>query len=123
MVLIDTCGWIEIFEGGALAPIFLPHTANLSEVLVPTIVQCELYRVARRERGERSAAEAVVYLNGGAVVGFDTHLAVQAGDVAALYRLSLADSIILATAIRYRARLVTCDAHFEHVPDVEYHRK
>jgi len=123
MVLIDTCGWIEGLTSGPLAGVFSTYAAHMDDVLVPTLVQCELYRWARRERGQQRGVEAVGFLNRGKVVDLDTEIAMLAGDVATQYRLALADSIILATALKHNGRLVTCDAHFEAIPGVECHRK
>jgi predicted nucleic acid-binding protein len=123
MVLIDTCGWIESFVKGPLTRVFSPYLQCVEDVLVPTIVQCELYRWARRERGDHYAAEVVSFLNSSKVIVLDTELAMLAGEVSAQYRLALADSIILATALKHKARLVTCDAHFESISGVEFHRK
>lgn len=123
MVLVDTCGWIETITEGPMATVFAPYLTDLQAVLVPTIIQCELYRWARRERGEQSAAELVSFLNAGHVVALNTELAMMAGDLSSRYGLALADSIILATATKHKAKLVTCDAHFQKAPSVEYHSK
>jgi predicted nucleic acid-binding protein len=38
-------------------------------------------------------------------------------------KLASADAIMLATARRHEADVLTCDAHFEGLPGVRYYRK
>ena len=46
--------------------------------------------------------------------------ALEAARLGVELRLPLADSVILATAVRYRATLWTEDGHFEGLPGVKY---
>lgn len=43
MVLVDTCGWIEWMTGSAMAGVYAPHMES-ENLLVPTLVQYELYK-------------------------------------------------------------------------------
>jgi predicted nucleic acid-binding protein len=51
-------------------------------------------------------------------VPLDESLALEAADIALEHGLAMADSIIFATAARYRADIVTADADFEGLPGV-----
>jgi putative transposase len=85
---------------------------------VPTSVQFELYKWTRRERGEASALEAVALAGQGRVVPLSSVITLLAGDLALDHGLSFADAIIYATARQQRARLLTCDDHFEGLEGV-----
>ena len=56
-------------------------------------------------------------------VELDEHLSLNAARLSVDHRLSLADSVILATARRHDAALWTQDAHFEGLAGVRYVRK
>ena len=48
----------------------------------------------------------------------DTTIALLAADLHREHKLATADAIVYATARRMGAGLLTCDAHFERLPDV-----
>lgn len=56
--LVDTCGWIEWLTDGPAAQRFQPYLANPELVVVPTIVQYELYKWVCRERDEETACDS-----------------------------------------------------------------
>jgi predicted nucleic acid-binding protein len=73
--------------------------------------------VIRRDISEERALEAVSALRRATIVPVDTSLALEAADVSLALGLAMADSLVYATARRYRARLVTADRDFEGLPD------
>lgn len=123
MVLVDTCGWIEWLTSGSLAKRYEPLMSQPHELLIPTLVQFELYKWVCRERDESTALEVIGVTEQGAVVPLDTSLALQAADLAAAHQLSMADAIIYATARQHNAELVTSDTHFQKLPGVTYFSK
>lgn len=58
-ILVDTCGWIEWLTDGKLADSFEPYLNEASELIIPTTLQFELYKWAKREKGEVMALEVV----------------------------------------------------------------
>ena len=52
------------------------------------------------------------------VVPLDTTIALLAADLHREHKLATADAIVYATARRMGAGLLTCDAHFEGLPNV-----
>lgn len=44
MVLVDTCGWIEWLADGPFADRFQPYLEAPERLIVPTMVQFELYK-------------------------------------------------------------------------------
>lgn len=122
MVLVDTCGWIEWLTEGPLAESFGRHLAATHELLVPTLVQYELAKWVTRERDEALAMEVIGLTQQAQVVELDTTLALAAAAAALEHRLALADAVVYACARSRGATVVTSDAHFEHLPGVEYLR-
>lgn len=122
-VLIDTCGWIEWLVDGPLADRFAPYLHNPEEVVVPTVIQFELYKWVKRERDEATALEMVALTEQCRVMPLDTAIALLAADVALAHGLSFADALIYATTQKCDAKLVTADSHFQELPKVEFHPK
>jgi toxin FitB len=92
-------------------------------VLVPTSVQFELYKWVCREASESKALEAISLTEQGRVTPLTTSIALAAADWVLAHKISFADAIIYATARHHRARLVTCDDHFQGLADVEFFAK
>jgi predicted nucleic acid-binding protein len=123
LVVVDTCGWIEVATQGPLADDFLPTLRTLSHVIVPTIVQYELYRWLSRERDEATALRVIGMTGSATVVPLTSAIALLAAEVGAKHRLAMADAVVYATAIHHRATVMTCDQHFADLPDVSYRAK
>jgi len=122
MVLVDTCGWIEWMMDSALAEAYAPHLADES-LVVPTLVQHELYKWLCRETDTGTALAAIAATQQAKVVPLDTSLALLAADIGREHKLAMADAIIYATARQCHATLVTSDAHFESLPQVLFYPK
>lgn len=122
-VLVDTCGWIEWLTDGVLADCFEPHLRELDELIVPTVVQFELYKWVKRERNEPQALEVVALTEQALVTPLDTGISLLAADLALEHGLSFADSIIYASARFHDAELITSDDHFEKLFGVVFFDK
>lgn len=122
--LVDTCGWIEWLTDGGLASRFEPYLSDQANLVVPTLVQFELYKWVCRERDEATALNVIGVTEAAAsVTPLDTPLALQAARLATEHKLAMADAIIFATAQRTSAQLVTSDNHFAALPGVIYFEK
>jgi len=121
--LVDTCGWIEWLVDGPLANHFQPWLRAPEALVVPTVLQFELYKWVKRERDEVMALEVVALTEESEVVPLTSHLALTAADFALVHRLSFADALIYATSQQYGVPLVTCDDHFQGLNGVEYYAK
>jgi predicted nucleic acid-binding protein len=122
-VVVDTGGWIEWLTDDVLCDQYLPYFEQMTEVVVPTSVQFELYKWVCRVKNKQMALEAVALTKQGSVLPLSTSIALQAADFSAEYKLSFADAIIYASAQASKATLVTSDDHFEGLPDVVYFSK
>jgi predicted nucleic acid-binding protein len=121
--LIDTCGWIEWLTDSKLASLFEPYFKNPSNLIVPTLIQYELYKWVCREKSTTFALEVVGITENSSVVPLDTRLALYAADISKEYNLSMADAIVYATSKINNAVLVTSDKHFKNITDVKYIKK
>jgi predicted nucleic acid-binding protein len=116
--VVDTSAWIEWLADTALGGRLGTQFPERSQCMVPTIVQLELSKWLMREVGEEQADQVIAYTQKCIVVPLDTDIALLAADLHREYKLATADAIVYATARRHGATLLTCDAHFDGLPNV-----
>jgi predicted nucleic acid-binding protein len=120
MVLVDTSAWIEWLIGSPTGEALSERLPEQSDWLVPTMVQLELAKWLTREVGEDKADQVIAFTQVCQVVPLDTEIALAAADACRMHKLATADAIIFATAQVRGATLLTCDAHFEGLPGVDF---
>jgi predicted nucleic acid-binding protein len=118
LILVDSSGWIEYLAARPKAGRFARYIEGDEPLVTSTIQVYEIYKVVRRDISEERAIESVAALRATTVVQLDESLALEAADVSLEQGLAMADAIILATARRYQAKIVTGDADFEGLPGV-----
>jgi len=123
MRVVDTSIWIEWLIDSPLKQAIAEAFPEATLCIVPTIVQLELDKWLTREVGESEADQVIAYTQNCVVAVLDTNIALQAADLHRQYKLATADTIVYATTLAYGADLLTCDAHFEGLPDVLFLRK
>ena len=121
MNLIDSFGWIEYFAEGSLAQKYAQYIepATRENTVTPTIVVFEVYRRLKVKKGEQRALEAYAQLTETRMVDLDDGIALLAADLSLELGLGMADSIVLATARRFGAQILTSDRHFENIPEAK----
>jgi predicted nucleic acid-binding protein len=120
MMLVDTSAWIEWLIGSPSGERLSERLPEQSDWLVPTMVQLELAKWLTREVGEDKADQVIAFTQVCQVVPLDTEIALAAADACRTHKLATADAIIFATARARGATLLTCDAHFEGLPGVDF---
>jgi uncharacterized protein len=120
MVLVDTSAWIEWLIGSPTGEALSERLPQQSDWLVPTMVQLELAKWLTREVGEDKADQVIAFTQVCQVVPLDTEIALAAADACRTHKLATADAIIFATARARGATILTCDAHFEGLPGVDF---
>jgi predicted nucleic acid-binding protein len=120
MVLVDTSAWIEWLIGSPTGEALSERLPQQSDWLVPTMVQLELAKWLTREVGDDKADQVIAFTQVCQVVPLDTEIALAAADAYRTHKLATADAIIFATAGARGATLLTCDAHFEGLPGVDF---
>lgn len=123
MYLVDTCGWIEWMTDSPLSKNYSRYLNAPDSLIVPTLVQHELYKWLCRELGPPVALSAIAATQTAIIVPLDTSIALLAADIAKEFKLATADAIIYASAHQHHATLVTSDAHFAALPQVKYFKK
>lgn len=123
MHVVDTCGWIEWLTDGAMAENFAPFLADSASLIVPTLVQFELYKWCLREKDEAAALDVIGLTEAGLVRPLDTRIALSSADISVRYKLAMADAVVYASALAAGGQLLTSDAHFEGLPSVCYWQK
>ena len=116
--VVDTSAWIEWLTGSALGKKLGKEFPEKTHCIVPTIVQLELSKWLVREVGEEQADQVIAYTQKCVVVPLDTAIALLAAELHREHKLATADAIVYATARQQGAELLTCDAHFEGLPEV-----
>lgn len=116
--VVDTSAWIEWLTGSEFGKELGKQFPNKSRWIVPTIVQLELSKWLVREVGEDQADQVIAYTQKCVVVPLDTTIALLAADLHREHKLATADAVVYATARHQGAELLTCDAHFQGLPDV-----
>jgi predicted nucleic acid-binding protein len=123
MRVVDTSIWIEWLIDSPWSKKLEIEIPDKSQCVVPTIVQMELAKWLIREAGEDQADQMIAYTQKCIVAPLDTNTALHAAELHRRYKLATADAVVYATALEYKAVLLTCDAHFEGLPDVIFFRK
>ncbi len=116
--VVDTSVWIEWLVGSALGKRLAKQTPEKTDCIVPTVVQLELARWLTREVSEEESDRVIAFTQKCLVVPLDTELALLAAELHRSRKLATADAIVYATAQAWAIPLLTCDAHFEGLPDV-----
>lgn len=120
MNVVDSSAWLSYFAGNRNVSRFAGAIEDLENLLVPSITLTEVFKHIYRHRDEESALAAVAHMEQGRVVPLDSELAINAASFGIAHKLQLADSIIFATARKYRATLWTQDSDFQGLPQVKY---
>jgi predicted nucleic acid-binding protein len=116
--VIDSSVWLELVTDGPLAVRCSEHLADLAEVVTPSVVLLEVYRVLRRQGRERAALRTVGEMEYTRFVAVDTHVAITAADLSIDHGLAVVDALIYATARLEGCELVTADTDFRGLPGV-----
>jgi predicted nucleic acid-binding protein len=123
MRVVDTSIWIEIYLGSQFGAEHLTLLSVPEDVIVPTMVQYEIYKWLAREKSTDDANRVVTFTSDCNVQDMTTGVAVLAAELSAAHKLHMSDAIIYATAQINDAKLISCDAHFKGLPGVEYFEK
>ncbi|MEM2994783.1 MAG: type II toxin-antitoxin system VapC family toxin [Candidatus Bathyarchaeia archaeon] len=125
--VIDSYAWLEYFMGtvaGEKAKKIIESVAY--EKLTPTICLAEIYvKVLRVEGTEKAELQRAFIKSRSALVPLTEEIAIEAAkiDVEMKKKIAgwgLADSIVLGTARKKKAKVLTGDEHFLNLPETAY---
>ena len=97
------------------------HDTGATEI--DTITMYEVFKVVLRATGENEALQSIAAMQKGSDVDLTTGIAMNASNLSLQHNLSLADSIILATAKGYKCIIWTQDSDFENLKRVKFFPK
>ena len=99
MTVIDLSGWIEFFTDGPLSDVYAARLRNLPAIVTPVIVLYEVYKRLKRDLSEDDAVVAISAMLRTRVVPIMSELALTAADLSLEHGLTMADAIILNSAV------------------------
>ena len=120
MNVVDSSAWLEYFADGPNAAIFAKPIETTRSLLVPSLSLFEVFKRVSQQRDEDQALRAVAVMEQGKVVNLDRATALEAARLSIQYGIAMADSVMLATALRHRATLWTQDSDFDGLPGARY---
>ena len=120
---MDSSGWLEYFAEGGNADFFAEPLQDIDTVMVPSICCYEVFKVILRQRSESDALQALALMHQGITVDITPEIAVQSAKNSLLYKLPMADSIIITVARMFDAVLWTQDVDFKDLAGVRYKPK
>lgn len=124
-VLIDSCGWINFFAGSKDGKKYATYIkqAKKESNITPTVVAYEVYKQIKKEEGESKALDAhAAILNSTTLVDLTADIALSAADISLEYKIGMGDAIVVATARKYSAQIITNDPdlkQFDHVTFIQ----
>ena len=123
MNIVDSSGWLAYFADEPNAKHFLAPLNDSASLVVPTVTIYEVFKVVLRESSENEALQAAAAMQKGTVVALTASLAVAASKLSIKHALTMADSLILATAQEFNAILWTQDSDLKNMHNVKYFPK
>ncbi len=123
MNVVDSSAWLEYLADGPNASVFAKPIEATRSLLVPSLSLYEVFKRICQQRDEDEALRAIAIMEQGKVVDLDRATALEAARLSMQHRIAMADSVMLATAGRYRATLWTQDAAFDGMSKVRYYAK
>lgn len=120
MIVVDSCGWLEVFTDGVGADEYASLLARPEDLLVPAVVLYEVYKVLCNTAGDEVALRCCGFMQQSTIVLLDATLALEAADLSRKHRLAMADAMVYATSVRHAVELVTSDSDLEGLPGVRF---
>jgi len=118
LVLVDSSGWLEYITGDEKADAFGTILQGNAQVLVPTIVLYEVFKILLLRTNKTDANLFLSEALRRTVVDLTDTIALAAASHSIDRKLPMADAIIYATAQAHQAELITSDAHFSGLPGI-----
>ena len=123
MNVVDSSAWLEYFVDGPNAAVFAKPIETTRSLLVPSLSLFEVFKRVSQQRSEDEALRAIAVMEQGRIVDLDRATALEAARLSIHHGIAMADSVMLATALRNRATLWTQDSDFDGLPGARYYAK
>ncbi len=120
-VLIDSCAWIEYLRGSKAGEKARKFIEGDEEAIISTINLAEVYRWILRFYPEEVAEEKIRAMKQRCtVLEVSEEIAIESARLKHRLKLGLGDAIILATARKANATIVTGDKDFKGMENVVF---
>ena len=120
-VLVDSWAWVEYWSGGSHADQVALHIEGKEDAIVSTINLTEIYHWVLLHYDEKTAEEKVITIRKRCfIMPVEEEIAIEAAKIKHKTKVALADSIILATAKKAKAKILTGDPDFRSLKNVLY---
>ena len=120
MNLVDSCGWLEVLAATPLGEAYRPAFTRIEELVVPTVCVLEVAQHLLEVAGDAAATEAVAMMSRARVVPLSLPFALEAARLGEACLLPFPDNVVMATALRFGARLWTHDEHFRGLSHIHF---
>lgn len=120
MNIVDSSGWMEYFADGPNAEFFAGPIQDTQQLLVPVASIVEVFSCIARQRGEGDALQAITAMQEGAVAELTVSVALESARLGLEDHLTMAESILVATARTHRATLWTQNPNLKNLEGVRY---
>lgn len=120
MNVVDSSGWIEFFLAGVNGPKFKPVIEQRNTLFVPVIALFEVHKVLSRKVPADAVAQCLDVMRLGHVLDITDRRAVAAANIAAKYRLAMADAMMYSLAQELGATFWTQYVDYQGLPGVNY---
>ena len=115
MKIFDSFAWFEYFAGSARGKKADDILRSKETLATPASCVAEIKRKRIREKMDWRSEISFIKTQS-AVLPLTEQIALRAGEISELH---FADALVYATALEHNATLVTGDAHFKNLPNVE----
>jgi toxin FitB len=122
MNVVDSSGWLEILVGGNNAGVF-ERVISEGKPVVPAISIFEVCKRALLLGTEKDAQRIEQHMRRFNVIDLTAERANAAARLSIQHRLPMADSIIYAATLEFKATLWTQDEDFAQIKGVKYFSK
>jgi len=120
-VLVDSWAWVEYWSGGSHADQVGLYIEGKENAVVSTINLAEIYHWILLQYDEKTAEEKVITVRKRCfIIPVEEEIAIEAAKIKHKTKTALADSIILATGRKAKAKILTGDPDFRGLKDVIY---
>ena len=121
--IVDTCGWLEYIADTKNSKNFEQAILDTKNLIVPSIIIYEVFKKICLDYCEDTALEVVAELKQGKVIEINETISIYAAKLSLEKKLPMADALIYATGLLYKATIYTQDNHFENLSGVKYFTK
>lgn len=121
IVLFDSWAWIDcVFNGPFSENIKKIYQESSNTIVTTKINLYEVYSKILKIKGKDAADQAInQIMHNSKILPINLDIIKSASELKIKKGFGMADSIILSSAIRYRAKILTGDPDFKNVKEVE----